>query len=593
MKKIYKLVLASLILLGGITASNAQQVLPKGFSPEEVQMLNAGGPFHWNSSPRGITTAPQGNIRCAAEWEEIQTLVITWTNQFDDIQSQIVAAAQLECEVIIVCSNPSQVTSTLASYGVTTTNVTFIQGDWDSIWMRDYGGNTMYKNDVDSLFMVDWIYNRPSRPDDDAMPDLHGANKGIDVYETTQSPNDLVNTGGNWMSDGFGTGFASNLILDENDAGNPYGVSAKTEAQVDQIMQDWMGITRYLKMPVLPYDQIHHIDMHLKLLDEETLLWSEYPAGVADGPQIEANLQFILSTYNSMFGTPYKVIRIPAPPSTGGLYPDNGGYYRTYTNSVFVNKTVLLPFYRQEYDTTATRIYQEALPGYNIVGIDVDDQGENLIQLSGAIHCITHSIGVDDPLLISHQPLDDTFDDVNPYTVDAYMKHVSGMNTQTLYWTTNLASGFTNAVMTSIGNDNYTADIPAQPVGTHIYYYVEGMSVSNKTQVRPIVAPTGYWEFEVLGPVGIEENNLDMSMQSIFPNPANAITCIPVESNGTAKGSITLYDVLGKEVKTIYSGDFPSGESKYFLDASTLTKGAYMVVLETNSIKKTQKLMVK
>ena len=35
-------------------------------------------------------------------------------------------------------------------------------------------------------------------------------------------------------------------------------------------------------MPTLPYDGIHHIDMHMKLLDEETLLVSEYPDGVAD-----------------------------------------------------------------------------------------------------------------------------------------------------------------------------------------------------------------------------------------------------------------------------------------------------------------------
>lgn len=33
-----------------------------------------------------------------------------------------------------------------------------------------------------------------------------------------------------------------------------------------------MGIERYIKMQTLPYDGIHHIDMHMKLLDEETLL---------------------------------------------------------------------------------------------------------------------------------------------------------------------------------------------------------------------------------------------------------------------------------------------------------------------------------
>lgn len=55
-------------------------------------------------------------------------------------------------------------------------------------------------------------------------------------------------------------------------------------------------------METLPYDGIHHIDMHMKLLDEETLLVSKYPTGVADGPQIEANIQYVLNNFNRHLG---------------------------------------------------------------------------------------------------------------------------------------------------------------------------------------------------------------------------------------------------------------------------------------------------
>ena len=65
---------------------------------------------------------------------------------------------------------------------------------------------------------------------------------------------DAIHTGGNFMTDGFGTGFSSNLILNEN--------PTKTSAQIDTIMSHYMGINRYIKMTTLPYDQIHHIDMH-------------------------------------------------------------------------------------------------------------------------------------------------------------------------------------------------------------------------------------------------------------------------------------------------------------------------------------------
>ena len=141
------------------------------------------------------------------------------------------------------------------------------------------------------------------------------------------------------------------------------------------------------------------------------------------------------TTVDTKWGTPFKVIRIPSPPSTSGAYPGSqpnnqiDGYYRTYTNSVFINKTVIVPFYREEYDTIAQRIYEEALPGYNIVGIDCDNNGNNIIPLSGAIHCITHSVGVNDPLLISYKQIEDVCADENPYVqFESLVKHRSGVS---------------------------------------------------------------------------------------------------------------------------------------------------------------------
>ena len=95
---------------------------------------------------------------------------------------------------------------------------------------------------------------------------------------------------------------------------------------------------------------------------------SRYPQGVADGPQIEANIQEVLDNEVSAFGTPYKVNWIDAPPSTSGNYPDSGGYYRTYTNAVFVNKTILVPTYRPSVDNPALAQWRDLMPGYNVVG---------------------------------------------------------------------------------------------------------------------------------------------------------------------------------------------------------------------------------
>ncbi len=129
-------------------------------------------------------------------------------------------------------------------------------------------------------------------------------------------------------------GFSSKLIVNEN--------PSHTIAEIDTIMKKYMGLNRYCFMETLPYDGIHHIDMHMKLLDEETIMVGQYPAGVADGPQIELNLQYILNNYQTCFGRPFKVVRIPMP-SDNGYYPPTGDYF-TYTNSTFVNKTCYSPY---------------------------------------------------------------------------------------------------------------------------------------------------------------------------------------------------------------------------------------------------------
>ena len=493
------------LLLGFVFVcfSFSQQInLPKGFSSvEKMQMDTYLSTLLINSDV--FVDPPNFPVRTMAEWEEIQALTIAWEG-FEPILLEIVRNSVDQCNVIIACDSPNEVEDYLIDNDVEIDNVDFLNINTNSIWMRDYGQNTVYSNDVDSLFLVDWIYNRP-RPDDDSYPEFLANYLNIDLYQTSVSPYNLVSTGGNFMSDGFGTAFSSNLILNENDGAGPYNsvnYPNHTEQEIDEIMNLFMGIDNYIKMPVLPFDGISHIDMHMKLLDEETLLVSQYPEGVSDGPQIEENLNFILDNFTTKWGTPFKVIRIPSPPSSSGAYPGEqdfnpiDGYYRTYTNSVFVNKTVLVPFYREEFDTIAQRIYEEALPGYNIVGIDVDNNNNNLISQSGAIHCITHSVGVDNPLLISYKKIENDCYNQFPYVVlQSLIKHTSGIQNAYFHYRIEGDENFLSTQMQNNGNDMWDMVLTFDAFNVNIEYYVSAISNSGKEQVRPITAPDGFNSF--------------------------------------------------------------------------------------------------
>lgn len=558
---------------------------------------------------RGITSPPDyDNLRAAAEWEEIEALTIAWEG-FECILKQITAAAVSECKVIIFTETPNSTSNYLTGNScggpVSLENVEIVNVDLNSIWIRDYGANTVYGSWNDDRILVDWMYNRP-RPYDDVIPDELGQHMGIDVYSTTAEPNDLMNTGGNYMSDGFGLAFESELIIDENNGDTNWWTTFPnhTVLEIENILEEFMGIETLVTMETLPFDGIHHIDMHMKLLDESTLLVSEYPDGLSDGPQINANIDYILSNFSTKWGTPFDVIRIPSPPSTSGAFPGSqpelgneiDGYYRTYSNAVFVNNTVILPTYYEQYDTTAIRIWENALPGYNIVGIDCDSGNNNIISQSGAIHCITHSVGVEDPLIISHLPLDDTENTTEPYAVEGYLSHRSGISTATLIYATSPDGPWTEVSMSDSGNgEDFTAEIPAQDEGTTVYYYIQGEAESGKVGNRPMPAPEGWWKFNIgeSSLVGVFEGE-PVGFSPIYPNPAAAITCVPVQLVQSTNARVVLRNVHGANIEILHDGILPRGKSKLFFDASQLSTGAYVVTLELEGgFTSSQRVMVK
>lgn len=573
------------------------QDLPKSLTPEEKIIMKD---YYFNNfNSKGYSYPPSSQVRSAAEWEEIEGLIVVWTS-YTSVIREIVRNAVNECKVYIVCSDSNTVKNTLISNNISTTNVRFVIAPFNSVWVRDFSANNVYTNDVDSLLLVDWVYNRP-RPKDDTLARTMSKITGLPLYEMNQSPYKLVATGGNFMSDGLGTAFSSKLILDENATGGGYNQNL-TEADIDTLAKKFLGINRYIKFNNLPYDGIHHIDMHMKLLDEETILVGQYPSGTADGPQIEANLQYLLSNHLSVFGTPYKVIRIPMPPTTSGSYPPSGDYL-TFTNGVFVNKTFIYPTYYAQYDTIAQRIYQQSLPGYNVVGINCN----STISASGAIHCITHSIASKDPLLIVHQPKNDLLgNNPAPQTVEfiALIKHRSGIQKAMLYYSIDSLFIKDSLTMYPIAGqpDYYKATVllpsyvPTDTTALTFKYYIYAKSNSGKEMVRPITAPSGKWKFKYklnINNIAENEYNNGCVLKSIYPNPAKYITCIPVTGNSNTKILLELFDIMGKKIETIYEGEITKGEKNFFINAIDYAKGVYFVRLSSQSGRQIQKLVIR
>ena len=578
----FKTTLFFLFCINLLTAQENLNPLPKHLTENEKITLDLGLYTPPSSQSSGITDPPDFPTRTIGEWEELQSIVVTW-GAFYSVLKEIVRHSKEEVEVINVCQDSTEIKSYLANNGIDFDNLTFIQAPFNTVWVRDYGPNPVYRNDVDSLVLIDWIYNRP-RPSDDLLPNVISEYLNVPIYATTLAPNDLVHTGGNFMADGLGTGFSSQLILEENDETNPFGTSNHTEEEIESLMYSFMGIEEYPKMESLLYDGINHIDMHMKLLDEQTLLVGEFPEGSSDGPKIEANIQFVLDNYKTHWGTDFRVERIVQPPCGNGLYPPNCSNpyeYRTYTNALFVNKTVLVPIYNTDMDEAALERWKELMPGYKIHGIDCT----GIINLGGAIHCVTKEIGVNDPLWIAHKELNDlaSENNVSDYIVEAKIKHRSGIASADLFWTTDTIAGYLSApmILEDAEEDLWVANIPQQEDDTQVFYYIQAKSNSGKSIFRPLPAPEGYFTFYIEPAItGLyDKQQYGVSLANVYPNPSKSIAILEIVSDNVEDIELVMTDILGKKVAVIYKGKTNPGKNHYSIKSDQFAVGSYFVQL--------------
>ncbi len=182
------------------------------------------------------------------------------------------------------------------------------------------------------------------------------------------------------------------------------------------------------------------------------------------------------------------------------------------------------------------------------------------------------------------------------YPVWANIEHRNGVASAKIFYTTDPASGWTTIDLPAYApNDttwSYKGFIPQQPEGSTVNYYIEATAGNGKTTVHPLTAPAGGWKFCVTNSVSSSEVTA-VDLKDIYPNPASAITCIPVSTSGKTLGSVRIYNALGQQVATVFAGEMPAGTSNYFLDAGQYAAGTYVVQLQTSGQTILKKLIIR
>ena len=450
--------------------------LPHWMTPEEELRKDEIGRDFYETDP------PEGDVRNIAEFEPMEGVLIRYPF---GLPYAVIAEMSEDIMVTTIVANQSQentVRSHYSSNGVNLDNCNFLHAPSDSYWTRDYGPwYIAVDNDVS---IVNFPYNRP-RPNDNDIPIEMAEFLGVDLYGMN-----IIHTGGNYMTDEMGISASSELVWDEN--------PSQSHTQIAQKMENYLGITTYHVVPDPNNTYIDHIDCWGKFLDVDKVLIRSVPSSHAQYDEIEETAAYFESQTSS-YGTTYEVYRVYTPNN------------QPYTNSLILNNKVLVPITGSSWDDDAIATYQEAMPGYEILGFSGSWQSTD------ALHCRAKGVADRAMLYIHHIPISGNAPIGTDYEIEAELISYSNeaITNATVYYKVN-GGNYSAIPMNNVGGNTYSGTIPSQSEGSEIAYYISAIDESGDSFSHPFIGAPDPHIFYVGGPVppelSVNPTSFDITM---------------------------------------------------------------------------------
>lgn len=380
-------VIGLIVQFGAADGISVDEALSDDYTPPPLPRWREGGtPHDDNQSLKPFSidvkreTPTSGYIASPPEYAPTRGVVFKyipghWTDVVTDCVVALTADPTKDDIAFVVVNNSSnQTTATndFTSHGADMSKVRFFIEYSESVWLRDYGPHFAWVDDA--LTIVDSHYY-PQRPRDNFIPTALGDNHMImPTYDMG-----LYYSGGNFQPGPDRTGWVTSLVTIDNPASQGF-----TQDLIAELYQKYQGIDTLHIMPKLPssVDGTGHIDMWFNLVDEDSVIISEFKAG--------SNQQAIDITNDAV---PYMEdlgFTVHRPPAWNA-YLNGYNTHFTYTNAFRVNDRIFIPTYGEgnssylDEDAEALTAWQAAAgPDVEIVPIDCYP----IIWASGAIHCI-------------------------------------------------------------------------------------------------------------------------------------------------------------------------------------------------------------
>jgi len=497
------------------------------------------------------TDPPTGEVRQTSEFEQMEGVLVVYPL---GIPYQLVAEMSQDILVytIVTNSQQSQCETNYANNGVNMVNCEFINAPTNTYWVRDFG--PWFVSVDNEIAVVNFPYNRP-RPYDDDIP-IEVANYfGLDLYGM-----DLESTGGNYMCDGNYIGASTDLVYEENP-----GLSV---GDIDQLVQNFLGIDNY-HVTLDPLDDyIKHIDCWGKFLDVDKVLIGQVPQSDYRYEDFEFVADYF-ADQTSAWGNNYEVYRVYTP----------GGYYQAtpYTNSLILNNKVFVPQTGSEWDDEAIATYEEIMPGYEVIGVYSSGWYD-----TDALHCRTRGIADRDMLYIQHDPILDGVPAGQEIMISAEIIAYSGeeLYNDSLQVNYKVNEGdYNTLMMTSTGDNNFEATIPAMDPGSEIHYYIHAADESGHSANHPLIGEYEPHHFTVEGNPNPAELVVDPTFFNIeIAADETLIETMELSNIGGSALNYSISETVNWLNLTPNSGTLVAGAAhniEITFDSAGLTSGEY------------------
>ncbi|MDX2437740.1 MAG: agmatine deiminase family protein [Acidobacteriota bacterium] len=314
------------------------------------------------------TDPPPPGTRAVAEFEPVDAVYMAFDAATEKFTGRVLRAVLPLVPVIVTLTrdeSPQYFGDFVRAIDAAGPDIRLLELVHDNFWTRDFGPVSIELPDGRFAFL-DFSYPQ-TRVLDDGMPSALALAMDVPVFRIP-----VRLEGGDFMTNGKGLCVTTTTLAVAN-PDLPFEVLTR---QMERVL----GCSQLVFLESPRDEATGHVDLFAKFTKSDTVLVGSFDPveNPEDAAHMDNNAR-LLESIRVGFGRRLRVVRIPMPTPEGSVY-------RSYTNSLLVNGTALVPTYGRDpgEEKAALEAYRRALPAnWQVQTVDASEA----IVLGGAIHC--------------------------------------------------------------------------------------------------------------------------------------------------------------------------------------------------------------